>query len=87
MNKILHTFTLVTMFALFGCDKPMAAHDTDQKSKPGQYGDEGIQREKDKPIDEKIQIEPPNPNGNPPIIIPPPKVNMPADIVPEKPTN
>lgn len=47
--------------------------DTLQKSNPGQSGDEGIQG------------QPINPNGNPAIIIPPPIVNMPADIVPDKP--
>ena len=53
--------------------------------KPGQSGDEGIQREKEKHVDEKIQIKPPQPDSSPAIIIPPPIVNMPADIVPEKP--
>ena len=55
-----------------------------QKSNPGQSGDEGIQRDKSQSGDEGIQGEPINPNGNPAIIIPPPIVNMPADIVPDK---
>ena len=56
-----------------------------KKSNPGQSGDEGIQRDKSQSGDEGIQGEPINPNGNPAIIIPPPIVNMPADIVPDKP--
>ena len=52
---------------------------------PGQSGDDAIQRDKSQSGDEGIQGEPINPNGNPAIIIPPPIVNMPADIVPDKP--
>ena len=52
---------------------------------PNQSGDEAIQRDKGESGDEGIQGQPINPNGNPAIIIPPPIVNMPADIVPDKP--
>ncbi len=85
MNTIFHALAAVMLLSLYGCDKPLAAHDTEQKNNPGQYGDEGIEREKDKSIDEKIQIEPPKPDGSPEIIVPPPKVNMPPEILPEKP--
>ena len=56
-------------------------------SSSGQSGDDAIQRDKGESGDEGIQGQPINPNGNPAIIIPPPIVNMPADIVPDKPAN
>ena len=49
--------------------------DSTSNSIPNQSDNEGIQ---DQPI---------NPDGNPAIIIPPPIVNMPADIVPDTPAN
>lgn len=61
--------------------------DNTPNSSHGQSGDDAIQRDKSQSGDEGIQGQPINPNGNPAIIIPPPIVNMPADIVPDKPAN
>lgn len=38
------------------------------------------------PKDDGIKVEPSNPDGNTTIVIPPPKANMPPDIVPESST-
>ena len=61
--------------------------DSTSNSIPNQSDNEGIQRDKGQSGDEGIQGQPINPNGNPAIIIPPPIVNMPADIVPDTPAN
>lgn len=90
---------LISVLRLCACDRSDSMDGTAKnmivpedakrnKSLPGESGDEGIQREKKGSGDEGIQSEPINPNSNPnvnpAIIIPPPIVNMPADIVPEK---
>lgn len=49
----------------------------------GQSGDEGIQGTPGRPGDEGIQGEPGETGGDTTIIIPPPVVEMPPDIVPE----
>ena len=49
----------------------------------GQSGDEGIQGKPGKAGDEGVQGNPGKPSGDTIIIIPPPKVNMPPEIVPE----
>ena len=85
LNTYLKTLLLISALSLCACNRPDSMRDTLQKSNPGQSGDEGIQRDKSQSGDEGIQGQPINPNGNPAIIIPPPIVNMPADIVPDKP--
>ena len=54
-----------------------------EKGAAGQSGDEGIQGDTGKSGDAGIQGEPGKPGGDTTIIIPPPEVNMPAEIVPE----
>ena len=61
-----------------------AAGETGEKGETGQSGDEGIQGKSGKSGDEGIRGEPDKPSGDTVIIVPPPKVNMPADIVPEQ---
>ena len=73
--------------SLCACNRPDSMRDSASNSIPNQSGDEGIQRDKGQSGDEGIQDQPINPNGNPAIIIPPPIVNMPADIVPDTPAN
>lgn len=87
MKNILQLFVVIIALSLFGCDKPQTSNNSNDESNALQSGDEGIQREKENNMDEKIQINPVMPNDNPEIIIPPPQVNMPPDIVPEKPAN
>lgn len=60
-----------------------AAGEAGEKGATGQSGDEGIQGKPGKAGDEGIQGEPRKPSGDTTIIIPPPEVNMPPDIVPE----
>ncbi len=85
MHNLIVISIVIAALELGACSKPVDANGATDKSMPGPSGDEGIQREKKEPIDKGIQGEPINPPGNPAIIIPPPEVNMPADIVPEKP--
>lgn len=97
-NQNVKILILIQAICLGGCERILSMNRANENitlpddsknknSSPGQLGDEGIQRYKKKSGDKGIQVEPVNPNGNPAIIIPPPIVNMPADIVPEKPTN
>lgn len=87
MKNILQLFVVIIALSLFGCDKPQTSNNSNGESNVLQSGDEGIQREKENNMDEKIQINPVMPDDNLEIIIPPPQVNMPPDIVPEKPAN
>ena len=87
LNPYLKTLLLLTALSLCACNSQDSMRDNTPNSSPGQSGDEAIQRDKGESGDEGIQGQPINPNGNPAIIIPPPIVNMPADIVPDKPAN
>lgn len=87
MNNFIVMSAAIAALSLCGCDKPTVVDSAAEKNTPGSSGDEGIQLEKKQSIDKGIQGEPINPPGNSAIIIPPPEVNMPADIVPEKPNN
>ena len=95
MNHLILTFTAMAVLSLSACDKPTVVNvpaDTVVVPVPGpagatgatgNSGDEGIQGEAGKSGDEGIQGEPGKPGGDTTIIIPPPEVNMPPDIVPE----
>ena len=87
MNNFIVISAAIAVLSLCGCNESADINGSTEKDIPGASGDEGIQREKTEPIDKGIQGEPTNPPGNPAIIIPPPEVNMPADIVPEKPND
>lgn len=57
--------------------------ETGKTGATGMSGDEGIEGKPGDTGDEGIQGEPGKPGGDTTIIIPPPEVNMPPDIVPE----
>jgi hypothetical protein len=87
----------VVLSCLVACDKAVPALPDDPVTVPvpessipgGQSGDEGIdsgtKSESEKSLDQDIQTEPSNPDGDGSIVIPPPVVDMPPEIVPEKP--
>ena len=94
MNHLILTFTAMAVFSLSACDKPTVVNvpaDTvvvpvpgpaGETGAAGRSGDEGIQGDTGKSGDEGIQGEPGKPGGDTTIIIPPPVVNMPAEVVP-----
>ncbi len=92
MNYLILTFIAITVFSLSACDKPTVVNvpaDTVVVPVPGpagatgNSGDEGIKGETGKTGDEGIQGEPGKSGGDTNIIIPPPVVDMPAEVVPE----
>ncbi len=98
MNYRKVAFAVVVLSGLVACDKPMPAELPDEpvtvpvpesSIRGGQSGDEGIdsrtKSETEKSLDQDIQTEPSNPDGDGSIVIPPPVVDMPPEIVPEKP--
>ncbi|MES2500481.1 MAG: hypothetical protein V4570_08095 [Pseudomonadota bacterium] len=93
MSQLIVTSVAIMLLCLTACDKPAPDNLPDQPVIPlpqssGDEGiDEGTRTDKENSGDEEIQIEPRQPNGDSPIIIPPPEVDMPPDIVPEKPYN
>ena len=97
-HHLLVGFVVVVFSSLVACDKPVPANLPDEPvTVPvpessiggGQSGDEGIdsgtKSETEKSLDQDIQTEPSKPDGDGSIVIPPPVVDMPPEIVPEKP--
>ena len=60
-----------------------ATGETGEKGAAGQSGDEGVQGQPGQTGDEGIKGEPGKPGGDTTIVIPPPVVNMPPEIVPQ----
>lgn len=101
MNRLMITLLSTALLSLAACNKPAPSNLPDepasvpvpQSSMPDSSNstspsvDEGIDAgtKQEKSGDEGIEGEPVKPNGDPAIIIPPPKADMPPDIVPEKP--
>ena len=96
MNHLILTFIAITVFSLSACDKPTVVNvpaetvvvpvpgPAGATGATGNSGDEGIKGETGKTGDEGIKGEPGKPGGDTNIIIPPPVVDMPAEIVPER---
>ena len=98
MNHLLVAFVVVVFLGLVACDKPVPANLPDEpvtvpvpessigKGRSGDDGiDEGTKSETEKPLDQEIQTQPDKPDGDGSIVIPPPVVDMPPEIVKEKP--
>lgn len=85
------------LLSLSACNKPAPANLPDEpitvpvpKSSGGtdatrRSGDEGIQSHPRETGDQDIQTDPGKPEGDGSIIIPPPVVDMPPEVVPDKP--
>lgn len=95
MNYLILTFAAIMVFSLSACEKPTVVNvpadtvvvpvpgPTGPAGATGNSGDEGIKGETGKTGDEGIQGEPGKAGGDTNIIIPPPVVDMPAEVVPQ----
>lgn len=97
MKQLTLIYVAVVALGLSACDKPTVVSvpaDTvvvpvpgpaGETGAAGKSGDEGIQGEPGMTGDEGIQGEPGQPGGDTTIIVPPPVVDMPPEVVPETP--
>lgn len=100
MNRLIVTSTVtallsLTLLSLSSCNKPAPANLPDEPTVPmpkssggtgatGRSGDEGIQLQPKETGDQDIQSDPGKPEGDGSIVIPPPIVDMPPEVVPDK---
>lgn len=95
VNSTLTALLSLGLLSLTACNKPTPASLPDEpltvpvpKSSSGTdsrglSGDEGIQSQPQETGDQDIQTDPGKPKGDGSIIIPPPVVDMPPEVVPE----
>lgn len=83
--------TLFSGLILTACDRPVVDNTSDTVIVPvptpvpgpaGEPGAAGQQGATGKPGDEGVKGDPGKPSGDTVIIVPPPEVNMPAEVVP-----
>lgn len=95
MNNLILSATILALLSLTACDKPTVVNvpaetivvpvpgPAGATGEKGNSGDEGIQGKPGVTGDEGIQGEPGKSGGDTTIIIPPPVVDMPPEVVPE----
>jgi hypothetical protein len=96
MKNTLILLALLACINLAACDKTPKTSDTampevtegiDENGEPSKFDEGDIETDPGKSEDEEIKNQPMNPDGDAKIIIPPPSVNMPAEVIPESPSS
>lgn len=97
VNSTLTALLSLSLLSLTACNEPTPANlpdepvvvpvpkSSDGTDATGGSGDEGIQSQPKESGDQDIQTDPGKPEGDGSIIIPPPVVDMPPEVVPDKP--